>query len=211
MGRALLASAALHALAIVVAVLLGFVGGARRPPLPPVYQVQLVSAAQLAPQRTRPEPRPEEPVQEEKAPEPEAVEKVPEPDKPAPERPQRPVREPTPRPGPEAARKTGPDLPITLEGRPFEFPWYLEEIYRKVARNWRPPSATLKATIHFRIDRTGRIEDIEVERSSGNFLFDQASLRAVQAANPMPPLPREYGGDWLGVYFDFDTQVRPSQ
>lgn len=210
MSRALLASAALHALAVLAAMLLGLVGGARRTPLPPVYQVQLVSAAELAPQRSRPEPRPEPPVEEEKPPEPEPVEELPEPERPAPRRPER-TPEPAARPGPEAARRTGPELPITLEGRPFEFPWYLEEIYRKVARNWRPPSATLKVTIHFRIDKSGRIEDIEVERSSGNFLFDQAALRAVQAAHPMPPLPREYSGDWLGVYFDFDTQVRPSQ
>lgn len=208
MGRALLASVALHALAVIVVVLLG--DAARRPALPPVYQVQLVSAAELAPQRTRPEPRPEEPVEEVEPEEPEAVEKIPDPAEPAREQPP-PSREPTPREGPEAARRAGPDLPLSLEGRPFPFPWYLEEIYRKVARNWRPPSATLEAVIHFRIAKNGRIDDVEVERSSGNFLFDQAAMRAVQAANPMPPLPREYQGDWLGVYFDFDTQVRPSQ
>ena len=196
-------------MAAVLALVLSSVAAARRPLMPPVYQVQLVPAAALAPQRTRPEPRPEEPVEEETPPEPEAVEKVPDPEKPAPERPT--PREPTPRPGPEAARRTGPDLPMTLEGRPFQFPWYLEEIYRKVARNWRPTGASLKATVHFRIAKNGRLSDVEIAESSGNFLYDQAALRAVQASNPMPPLPSEYGGDWLGVFFDFDAELRTAQ
>jgi TonB family protein len=211
-ARSLLASAVLHALVLVAALLLGTVSAARRSSLPPVYSVQLVSAAEFAPLRTRPEPRPEPPVEEETPEEPEAVEKVPDAKEPAPSaRPAREEggREPTPRPGREAAPRTGPDLPMTLEGRPFQFPWYLEEIYRKVSRNWRPPSRTaLKTTVHFRIARNGRLSDVEIENSSGNFLFDQAALRAIEASSPMPPLPAEYGGDWLGVFFDFDAELR---
>src|SRR3990172_6915919 len=124
MGRALLGSVALHALVVVLAVLLGGVAASRSRSLPPIYQVQLVSAAELAPMRTRPEPQPEEPVEEEEAPEPDAAEKIPEPGAPERERPSG-AREPTPRPGPDAARRTGPDLPLTLEGRPFPFPLYL--------------------------------------------------------------------------------------
>jgi len=212
-GRSLLASAVLHALVLLLALALGTVGAARRSSLPPVYSVQLVSAAELAPMRTRPEPRPEAPVEEESPPEPEAVEKVPDEKEPAPAAAREAGgREPTPRPGREAGPRAGPDLPMTLEGRPFQFPWYLEEIYRKVARNWRPPStASLKATVHFRIERNGRVSDAEVHESSGNFLFDQAALRAVEASNPMPPLPGEYGGDWLGVFFDFDAELRSTR
>jgi TonB family protein len=206
MGRAILGSLALHALVALLAVLVGGVAPSRDRALPPMVQVQLVSAAELAPMRTRPEPAPEEPVEEE-APEPETAEPVPEAD--APERPRAATSdEPTPRPGPDAARRTGPDLPLTLEGRPFPFPWYLEELVRKVQRNWRPTTLTLSATVHFRIDRNGRLDDIEVEKSSGNFLFDQAAMRAVQAAHPLAPLPREFTGDWLGVYLDFDAEAR---
>lgn len=208
MGGALLASVALHALALILAILLGGVATSSRSALPPAYQVQLVSAAELAPQRTRPEPRPSEPVEEETPSEPETAERVPDPERTLPERAPA-ATEPTPRPGPERGPRAGPDLPFSLEGRPFQFPWYLEEIYRKVLRNWRPPSNTLEATIHFRIEKNGRISEVGVAESSGNFLFDQAARRAVEASNPMPPLPREYGGDWLGVYFDFNTQLRP--
>jgi TonB family protein len=182
----------------------------RRPELPPVYQVNLVQAAELARQPRRPEPAPEE--EEEPEPEPEAKEEIPEPDEEPPE--EQPRERPREDPGPdttERATAEGDNLPVTLEGRPFRFPWYLEEMVRKVQRNWRPPGTTsLKTTIYFRIERNGRVADMRVEASSGHFTFDQAAQRAVQAASPMPPLPAEYSGDYLGVYFDFDATVRPS-
>lgn len=204
MGRSLLASAALHLAAALVVLLLAARGATR--PLPPVYQVNLVSAATLAAQPRRPEPQPEETVEEETPPEPEAVEKIPDPER-EPERPAPQPRE-TPRAGPPTGQETGPDLPITLEGRPFRFPWYLEQLVRKIERNWRPSTNTMRATVYFRIARNGRISEIEISESSGNFLFDQAAQRAVEASAPMPPLPGEYDGDYLGVYFDFDTRVQ---
>ena len=206
--RWILGSAGLHLAAGLVALLLTFRGPERD--LPPVYQVNLVQAAELAAQPRRPEPREveSEPLEVE----PEEEEKIPEPEEePPPER----VREqPREEPGPdttERADRSGDALPVTLEGRPFQFPWYLEEMVRKVQRNWRPPGTTsLKTTIYFRIERNGRVADMRVETSSGHFTFDQAAQRAIQAASPMPPLPGEYSGDYLGVYFDFDATVRPS-
>ncbi|HYO45956.1 MAG TPA: energy transducer TonB [Gemmatimonadota bacterium] len=208
MSRPLLASAVLHLTLVVVPGLLAL-RGVSRPLMPPVYQVSLVSGATVAPEARRPEPRPEETVEEDEPPEPEAKEKVPdaeserEPEKtsgrPGPE---------TPRPGPETGREAGPDLPLTLEGRPFRFPWYLGQLVSKIERHWRPASNTLRATVYFRIARDGGITDIKVAEESGNFLFDQSARRAVEASAPMPPLPSEYDGDYLGVYFDFDTRVQ---
>lgn len=208
MSRALMASVALHAL-VALGIWLLALGGRDRSALPPVYQVSLVSAAEVAPKRTRPEPKPSEPVEEEE-PEPEPEETVPDPEKTPPETPKPREERPTPRAGPERAETRGVDAPITLEGKPFPFPWYLEQLVRKVERNWRPSSNTLSATIHFRIDAGGRIQDVKVHESSGNSLFDMAARRAVEAASPLPPLPDEYQGDWLGVYFVFDTEVRSS-
>jgi len=196
--RALLASAALHVLLGVGGFLLAL-RGPSRPDLPPIYQVNLVQAAELPPRRTPPEP---EPVVEEPPEEPEAVEKVPEPEADPPK--------PEPKDEQPEAVERGPSLPVTLEGQPFEFPWYLEALVRKVERNWRPGEGTLKTTIYFRIDRAGRVSDVEVADPSGSFLFDRAARRAVEASDPMPPLPAEYSGDFLGVYFDFDAGVRPS-
>lgn len=210
MGRFLLASAAFHAGLLVLAILLGL-RGPSRPPLPPVYRVNLVAAAEVAPRRERPEPEPEEEVEEEPPPEIEELEEaeeLPEPeDEPEPE-PARPEPEETADASERTEREEGPERPLTLEGKPFPFPWYIERLVGKIERNWRPTSNTLEATVHFRIDARGRIGDVEVHESSGNFVFDRAARRAVEAADPLPPLPAGYEGDWLGVYFIFDTRVR---
>lgn len=205
MKRAVAASLLLHA---VIATGMWVLASGRpdRSRLPPVYQVSLVSAAEVAPKRSRPEPQPPEPVQEEE-PEPEPEEVVPEPDEESVDRARPREDRPTPRAGPERADARGVDSPVTLEGKPFPFPWYLDQLVRKVERNWRPTSNTLSATIHFRIDANGRIAEVEVHEKSGNFMFDQAARRAVEAASPLPPLPDAYEGDWLGVYFVFDTEV----
>lgn len=207
MGRFLVASAVFHAALVALGIALGL-RGISRPELPPVYRVNLVSAAEVAPRRERPEPRPEETVEEETPPEPEEVEELPEPEEAEPERAE-PEPEPETATEPERAEpEAGPERPLTLEGEPFPFPWYIERLVGKIERNWRPTSNTLSATIHFRIDARGRIHDVEVEESSGNFVFDRAARRAVEAAGPLPPLPADYEGDWLGVYFIFDTRVR---
>lgn len=212
MRRWLLASASLHLVVAAVAWLLGL-RGLSRSDMPPVYSVNLVSAAELtAPQPTRPRPAQETAPDEEVPEEPEAEEKVPDPEK-EPAREEKKAAaagEESPHAGPERGAREGSSLPVTLEGRPFEFPWYLEELVRKIERNWRPGGGALRTTIYFRITRAGKITEVRVEESSGSFLFDQAAQRAVQASDPMPPLPGPYSGDYLGVYFDFDAGVRPS-
>src|SRR5688572_2435755 len=160
MGRPLIASGILHLIVALVPALLAL-RGPSGPRLPPVYSVSLVSGAMVAPEVRRPEPRPEEAVEEEAPPEPEAKEKVPDPES----EPQREAGRPgpeTPRPGPDTGREAGgANLPLTLEGRPFRFPWYLEQLVSKIERNWLPTSNTLSTTVYFRIARNGRISDIE--------------------------------------------------
>lgn len=193
MNRALVASTLLHAL-VAAGVFLFTLHEASRPRLPPVYRVSLVEAAEVAPEPELVEPEEPEPVEEE----PEEVPRLePEPEEPP----------PTERRSPE--RNRDPSLPIATEGEPFEFPWYLERLVQKVGRNWKPAARELKATVYFRIARTGRLTEVTVFEKSGNFLFDQAAVRAVRASDPMPPLPQEYTGDYLGVYFDFDTHADP--
>ena len=51
--------------------------------------------------------------------------------------------------------------------------------------------------------RDGRLESIELEQSSGLPSFDPAALRALYAANPLPPLPPAYGKQSLTVHLSF--------
>jgi TonB family protein len=68
----------------------------------------------------------------------------------------------------------------------------------------RPPLGSgVEAVVHFRIARDGAVEDVQLVNSSGYNSFDLAALRAVQAAAPLPPLPRSYKEGELGVNLIF--------
>lgn len=176
------------------------------PPPAQVYRVDLVAAP------SPPAPAP-------------TVREVPEPPKEAPK--PKPKEEPAPRAKqrkkPEAAKaelpkppepKPAPTTPnaeetIRLEGAPFPFPEYLNNLVLQVKRRWRPPSGPqrLSAEVAFLIHRDGRVTDIEWVRRSGSFVFDLEARGAIEAAarqEAFGPLPEGYPADQLRVIFLFD-------
>lgn len=93
----------------------------------------------------------------------------------------------------------------------FKFPFYLKNIENKISGQWSPPPALLQeqivgAIVQFNVTRRGSIESVEIEKSSGNSQFDQAALRAIYNANPLPPLPDGLAEDPLKVHFSFTLQ-----
>jgi protein TonB len=92
-----------------------------------------------------------------------------------------------------------------FEGGKIESPYYAGIVFAKIKSMWRNPvqSTSLQAAIKFRILKDGSVTDAEIETSSGNRLYDQAALRAVMAASPLPPLPGHYVGDDLIVHLNF--------
>lgn len=95
---------------------------------------------------------------------------------------------------------------IRLDAPEFPFPHYLALLQFRIESQWRPPYAGVGeylATVHFVVDKSGRVLSSKLEKSSGVFAFDQAALRAVQGANPLPALPEGSDLETLGVHFDF--------
>jgi len=72
----------------------------------------------------------------------------------------------------------------------------LRAIRRQIERVWTYPDAArrdgLEGTVwlRFRIAADGSVQDVEVDRSSGHTLLDDAAISAVRRAGPYPP----YGG-----------------
>jgi TonB family protein len=93
----------------------------------------------------------------------------------------------------------------------FTFLYYLNIIRNRIQDYWQPPrlassrSQNQQAMVMFKIGRSGKISQIRVEQSSGNFLFDQAAQRALYEVTQLPPLPVEYGGKELTVHIEFET------
>jgi len=74
-----------------------------------------------------------------------------------------------------------------------------------IESNWYKPPVPhgTRAMVRFRITSAGRLEAIELEESSGVPSFDRSALRALYAANPLPPLPPAYGKPSVTVHLTF--------
>jgi TonB family protein len=98
---------------------------------------------------------------------------------------------------------------ITLDSSDFPFVYYLRIIEQKISQQWTPAGkawlsgTTKRVVIGFQVQRNGHISKPVVEESSGIEFLDQTAIRAVLSADPLPPLPAEFGKEYLGVHFGF--------
>src|SRR4030065_756548 len=88
----------------------------------------------------------------------------------------------------------------------FPYTYYLNIITDRVSSNWFSSlvvpgvSGSFQTVIYFRIEKRGQIADIKIEQASGVTPLDLSAVRAVKPSAPFPPLPREYGEDYLGIH-----------
>jgi len=101
---------------------------------------------------------------------------------------------------------TGPGIAVTTPQQDFKFGYYLNQVRDKISQNWRPPPDTpdAKARVIFAINRSGWVEDVnlDAEHSNGAFGFKQAAIRAIRSSNPFPPLPEEFSKQTLEFSVD---------
>ncbi|MDI6840649.1 MAG: energy transducer TonB [bacterium] len=89
----------------------------------------------------------------------------------------------------------------------FGYSYYLNMILSKIGDNWLNPyegGKKLSAVVYFTIATDGLIEDIKLEKSSGDSYYDQLALRAVYVTKRLPPLPSEFGDKQLKVHLEFE-------
>jgi protein TonB len=213
LGRALALALAAHLVVLAAAFWLPQL--LRRPVEPPRYvAVQIVPAARLGVTTPPPAPKPREAAKPEPVPAPKPKVEAPVlPDRKAPvAKPAAkttpaapPKEEPPPAEGSASGTTTG-NLAFGAAVAGFDNPnftygYYVDQMLAKISSNWaRPPVGSgVEAVLWFRIGRDGRIDDLRIARSSGYNSFDLAALRAVQASSPLPPLPRAFSEDSLGV------------
>lgn len=97
---------------------------------------------------------------------------------------------------------------VRLDIENFEFPYYLDAIQRKIQQNLFSPRLAgvhrLQTIVYFKIARNGHVYDIKIRFPSGVLLFNNAALRALKTADPLPPLPDGFTEEYLGVHFVFE-------
>jgi TonB family protein len=90
---------------------------------------------------------------------------------------------------------------IMGEGTQIDSDSYYALITEEIWNQWVYPdfdSKELEIVISIRIDKKGRIVSQEIEKSSGNKLFDRSAAKALSKASPLPPPPIEIE---IGVRF----------
>lgn len=184
----------LHVIVVVAALLLSSVVTPKAV-FPPVYQVKLVGQLQeLAPTPALPR---QEAV-------PETAKPSPKPKKAAPKKSAMPeLKKARPEPEYVAEDVAEPPRPAekkeTVAGRQpsdfDKFAWYYENIKRRIRGNWKSPVGVpkdTKATVVFRVLRSGWVEDVKLEAASKIYHYDRDAIRVIRSSSPFPSLPEDF-------------------
>jgi TonB family protein len=84
---------------------------------------------------------------------------------------------------------------------------YLLDIWEKIKSAWNVPGMAqkkdLETVVMVKIRKDGRIVDINIEKRSGNRVYDESVLRVLRAVEPLPPIPSSLNTDSLEIGFRF--------
>jgi periplasmic protein TonB len=94
---------------------------------------------------------------------------------------------------------------VTLNASDFPYAWYLRQVQSKISEKWEGQARDgSQPQVVFEIGRDGKVTGLKVEKSSGNPLYDQAALRAITDATPLPPLPDDFKESFLRIHLGFN-------
>jgi TonB family protein len=93
---------------------------------------------------------------------------------------------------------------LSLDTANFPYAYYLKQVTGRIEENWIRPQGNLgRVVVYFRIKRDGTIIEPQIHESSHSKSVDLLAAGAVRRSEPFPPLPIEFGGDYLGIYLCF--------
>lgn len=100
-------------------------------------------------------------------------------------------------------------LDILSDTQGVDFGPYLQRILYDVKKNWYaliPEAVEMKKgklAIEFVITRDGQVAGMKLDASSGDVALDRPAWGSITASNPFPPLPSDFGGQYLALRFHF--------
>jgi len=101
------------------------------------------------------------------------------------------------------------NLEVLSDTMGVDFGPYLQRVLHDVRENWYnaiPESAQLKhgnLIIEFAITKDGKVAGMKLITTSGDVPLDRAAWAGIQGSDPFPPLPSEFGGQYLALRFRF--------
>jgi virginiamycin B lyase len=105
-------------------------------------------------------------------------------------------------------RKAG-NLEILSDTQGVDFGPYLQRVLHEVRQNWYnaiSESERMKhgnVVVEFAITRDGKVAGMKLVTTSGDIPLDRAAWAGISASSPFPPLPSEFGGQYLALRFRF--------
>jgi TonB family protein len=119
-----------------------------------------------------------------------------------------PPTKPLPEASCNATASYGP-LEVLTDTMGVDFGPYLQRVVHDVKMNWYkfiPESAKVqrgKLTMEFSILKDGTVAGMRFVATSGEVALDRAAWGGITASNPFPPLPKEFGGQYIALRFTF--------
>jgi len=104
------------------------------------------------------------------------------------------------------------NLDILSDTMGVDFGPYLAQVLYRVKTNWynlipesaRPPILKKgKLSIQFAIMKDGSVAGMRLAATSGDVALDRGAWGGITASSPFPPLPNEFGGQYLALRFNF--------
>ncbi len=100
-------------------------------------------------------------------------------------------------------------LEILSDTQGVDFGPYLQRLLQEVKEHWYqliPESAEMKRgklKIEFAIMKDGHVAGLKIYQSSGDVALDRPAYGSITASDPFPPLPSEFGGQYLTLRFTY--------
>jgi TonB family protein len=103
-------------------------------------------------------------------------------------------------------------LDVLTDTMGVDFGPYLQRVLHDVRVNWYnliPESARApimkkgKVSIEFAIMKDGSVAGMKLVSTSGDVALDRGAWGGITSSSPFPPLPTEFGGQYLALRFHF--------
>jgi len=86
---------------------------------------------------------------------------------------------------------------------------YLTSVEHRVEKHWHPDNASSGSTAcAFVIGKMGDVAHVRLVKSSGNALFDQAAIKAIDSSIPFKPVPKRLDTMSVKITFDKDATTK---
>lgn len=114
----------------------------------------------------------------------------------------------------EVSRERESSQGLSFSAREFNDWGYLQRLKEKIERVWQyPPQAAERGIygdlyIKFSIDKKGKLISIELIRTSGYRMLDDAAIKALKDAQPFWPLPEDWQKESLTITGHFIYTLR---